>query len=176
MAELIQGKNLVLFFRERAKHAEEDGAKLRFQTEHSISKTKETEATATKDGIINSIADGEVTAEVSSLAYNDDKETIETWRKLEDCFDRSALMEMWEVDITDATVDNPNVNATYYQGYFTDFELTAPSDANVELSYSFAINGKGVKGEDILSEEQLNAVQGAIYDYEKIQKSDELEV
>ena len=51
MAELIMGKNLILFFREYAKRTTEDGSKLRFQTEHSMSFSKETEATSTKDGI-----------------------------------------------------------------------------------------------------------------------------
>ena len=173
MAQLLQGKNLLLFFRERALKAQEDGAKLRFQTEHSISKSKETESTSTKDGMINSINDGEVSIEVSSLAYIDDKETIVTWRKLEDCFDRNALMEIWEVDITEATPENPKIKATYYQGYFTDFEISAPADGNVELSYSIAVNGKGVKGEDTLTTEQLEAVKNAIYDYETIKKVSE---
>ena len=49
MAELIMGKNLILFFREYAKRTTEDGSKLRFQTEHSMSFEKETEATSTKE-------------------------------------------------------------------------------------------------------------------------------
>ena len=56
MAELIMGENLVLFFREYAKRNSEDGAKLRFQTEHSLSFEKESEGTKTKDGVMNSIS------------------------------------------------------------------------------------------------------------------------
>lgn len=167
MAELLMGKNLVLFFREEAKKATEDGAKLRFQTEHSISKEKETESIPTKDGVINTIGDGENTAEVTSLAYIDDKETITTWRTLEDMFDRNALVEMWEVDITNPEAET--FDAVYYQGYFTSFELSAPADGQVELNYSFAINGKGVKGKDTLTEAQLASVKAAMYEYTKIQ-------
>lgn len=168
MAELISGKNLVLFFRERALHATQDAAKLRFQTEHSRSKEKENESTVTKDGTINTVNDGEHTLEVSSLAYKDDTETVTTWKTLEDCFDRNALMEVWEVDITDATVENPTVRPLYMQGYFTSFELSAPADGKVELSYSFAVNGKAVEGDDVLSASQIQAVTNAIYDYETI--------
>ena len=166
--QVLSGRDVILFFRERALHATEDAAKLRFQTEHSIAKEKETESTQTKDGIVNSISDGENTADITSLAYKDDTQTLTTWETLEDCFDRNALMEMWQVDITGVTAEAPEVKATYFQGYFTSFEQSNPADGNVELSYSFAINGKGVKGTDTLTEAQLAAVQSLMYEYETI--------
>lgn len=169
MAQLISGRNLILFFREYAERATEDGAKLRFQTEHSISFEKESEATLTKDGVINTIADGENTADITSLAYVDDEGTIETWKTLRNMFRRNALVELWEVDITNATADNLEVDPTYYQGYFTSFEISAPADGQVELSYSFAINGNGVEGTDTLTSEQLEAVQSTLYEYKTIQ-------
>ena len=169
MAQLISGRNLILFFREYAERANEDGAKLRFQTEHSISFEKESEATLTKDGVINTIADGENTADITSLAYVDDEGTIETWKTLRSMFRRNALVELWEVDITNATADNLVVDPTYYQGYFTSFEISAPADGQVELSYSFAINGNGVEGTDTLTAEQLEAVQSTLYEYKTIQ-------
>ena len=169
MAQLISGRNLILFFREYAERANEDGAKLRFQTEHSISFEKESEATLTKDGVINTIADGENTADITPLAYVDDEGTIETWKTLRNMFRRNALVELWEVDITNATADNLEVDPTYYQGYFTSFEISAPADGQVELSYSFAINGNGVEGTDTLTAEQLEAVQSTLYEYKTIQ-------
>lgn len=169
--EVVNGRNVILFFRERAKHATEDASKLRFQTEHSISMEKETESTITKDGAINAITDGENTADITSLAYADDTNTMTTWQKLQDMFERNALVEMWQVDITKATSDNLQVNPTYFQGYFSSFELSAPADGQVELNYSFAINGNGVKGTDTLTAGQLREVETAIYDYEKMEKS-----
>ena len=169
MAQLISGRNLILFFREYAERANEDGAKLRFQTEHSISFEKESEATLTKDGVINTIADGENTVDTTSLAYVDDEGTIETWKTLRNMFRRNALVELWEVDITNATADNLEVDPTYYQGYLTSFEISAPADGQVELSYSFAINGNGVEGTDTLTAEQLEAVQSTLYEYKTIQ-------
>lgn len=173
MAELIMGKNLILFFREYALRATQDGAKLRFQTEHSMSFEKETEATPTKDGIINTISDGENTVDITSLAYIDDEETIEVWKQLRDMFKRNALVEIWEVDITNATAETLAVEPLYIQGYFTSFEISAPADGQVELSYSFAINGNGVTGEDTLTAEQLTAVQSSLYEYKTIQATGE---
>lgn len=169
--QVLNGKNVILFFREASKKATEDAAKLRFQTEHSISKSKETNAVTTKDGIINSISDGENTADISSIAYVDDAETITTWETLEDLYDRGVLVEMWQVDITNATAENLNVKPTYFQGYFTSFEISAPSDGQVELSYSYAINGNGVKGEDVLTAAQLNSVINSVYEYETLKAS-----
>lgn len=168
MAELISGRNLILFFREYANRATEDGSKLRFQTEHTMSFEKESEATLTKDGVINTIADGENTADITSLAYVDDEGTIETWKTLRDMFRRNALVELWEIDITGAESESLDVEPTYYQGYFTSFEISAPADGQVELSYSFAINGNGVEGTDTLTAEQLLAVQSSLYEYQSI--------
>lgn len=173
--EVLSGRDVILFFRERALHATEDAAKLRFQTEHSISESKETESTLTKDGIINSISDGENTADITSLAYRDDQATLTTWKKLKDMFKRNALVEMWQVDITGVTAEAPEVEATYFQGYFTSFEQSNPADGNVELSYSYAINGNGVEGTDVLTEAQIAAVQSLIYEYETMAATGDVE-
>ena len=173
MVEVLNGKNVILFFREFAKRENESAAKLRFQTEHSISKSKENESTTTKDGVINSISDGENTADITSLAYSDDTQTLTTWQRLEEMFDKNALVEMWQVDISGVTSDNLQVKPTYFQGYFTDFELSAPADGQVELSYTCAINGNGVSGDDVLTSEQLNSVQATVYEYQKMAKTSE---
>lgn len=168
--QVLSGRNVLLFFREESKKQTQDASKLRFQTEHSISKEKEIESTITKDGNINTISDGENTADITSLAYTDDKQTMTTWETLQDCFDRNVLMEMWQVDITNVTSQSPTVKPTYFQGYFSSFELSAPADGQVELSYSFAINGNGVKGTDTLTAGQIGAVETAIYEYQKMKK------
>lgn len=173
MAELIIGENLILFFREYAKRATEDASKLRFQTEHSMSFDKQTEGTKTKDGVINSISDGENSADITSLAYVEDTDTIEVWRQLRDMFNRNALVELWEVDFTGVTPENLDVKPMYYQGYFTSFNISAPADGKVELSYSFAINGNGVEGVDTLTPEQLSAVKSALYEYKTLAKESE---
>jgi TP901-1 family phage major tail protein len=173
MSELISGKNVILFFRERAKHDKEDGSRLKFQTEHSLSKEKESDTTITKDGPMTTIADGESSFDISSLAYKDDNGTLTVWENLEDCFDRGALMELWEVDISGVSDSQLKVKPVYYQGYFTSFEKNAPAEGKVELSFSFTINGKGVKGEETLTSEQLAVIKKTMYEYQTIKKTSE---
>ena len=69
MARITMGDRLLLFFREYNLRETENGSKLRFQTEHSISKEKESDAIWTKDGTQNTIRDGENTISISSLKY-----------------------------------------------------------------------------------------------------------
>ena len=164
----LSGMDLVLFFRKYADKAISDGSKLKFQTEHSISKSKENEATSTKDGLVNGVRAGEGTADITSIAYVEDDATQEVWKELEQWFDDEEFVEVWEVDTTSATGGTSEYEATYYQGYFTDFEKSAPADGDVELSITFAINGNGVKGTDILSEGQLASLNNALYEYESI--------
>lgn len=167
MATVISGKDMLLFFRKRADHATADASKLRFQTEHSISMEKESESTQTKDGNIVTVSDGENSADISSLAYREDGETIEVWKELKRNFQNNDLMEMWQVDINSG-LDGADLDADYYQGYFTAFELSSAADGNVELSYTFAINGNGAEGTDSLTPEQLAEVRNAQYDYETL--------
>lgn len=167
MTTVIQGKDFLSFFRLLKEQATENAAKLRFETESTISKEKETEATPTKDGIINTVNNGENTAEFTSLAYVDDTETVEIWKLLEEAFDDNEIVEFWSVLLTGNI--GGEVDAVYHQGYFTSFEISAPADGQVELSYSYAINGKPQKGEDTLTAEQLQAANNAQYEYETMQ-------
>lgn len=167
MASVISGKDMLLFFRKRADHATADASKLRFQTEHSISMEKESESTKTKDGNIVRVSDGENSADISSLAYREDGETIEVWKELKRYYQAEELMEMWQVDIGSG-LDGADLDADYFQGYFTAFEMSAASDGNVELSYTFAINGNGAEGTDSLTAEQLAEVRNAQYDYQTL--------
>ena len=158
---------MLLFFRKRADHATADASKLRFQTEHSISMEKESESTQTKDGIYVTVSDGENSADISSLAYREDDETIEVWKELKGYFQDNEEMEMWQVDINSG-LNGTDLDADYYRGFFTAFELSAAADGNVELSYTFAINGNGAEGTDSLTPEQLAEVRNAQYDYETL--------
>lgn len=171
MAEVLKGKNIVLFFRPLSKRETMDAARLRFQIDHTLSKSKNVESTTTKDGKINTVSDGDSTFDISSLAYREDTKTINIWKELEKYFDSEELMEVWQVDCTGVTPENLDVKPTYFQGLFTDFELSAPADGNAELSFSFAINGRGVEGSDKLTQTQLAAIQNGLYEYEKMSKT-----
>ena len=167
MATALQGKSLMLFFRDYSKRTTEDAAKLRFQTEHSIKLEKESTSTATKDGNINSVSDGAASADIKSVAYKEDGGTVEVWKTLRKNFKENKLMELWQVDLSSKN-ESGEYDVEYYQGYFTAFELSAPSDDKVELSTTFAINGNGIEGTDTLTETQSKAVASAIYEYKKL--------
>ncbi|HFK5912242.1 phage major tail protein, TP901-1 family [Streptococcus pyogenes] len=171
MAELIQGKSFLLFFRRFADAKNKSAAKLRFQTEHSIKMEKETEATKTKDGVVNSLSDGENTIDIKSLAYKEDNGTTSTWKELREWFKKGDLVEIWQVDLSSEKSEGYEVE--YFQGYFKSFEISAPADGKVELSVNYAINGNGVEGKDTLSEDQKQAVANIQYKYTKMEATKE---
>ena len=76
MAELVLGKDYVVFFRRLKDQAKQDAGKVRFQVELTINPEKEIESTKTKDGVVNSISDGETSGELKSLAYRDASDTV----------------------------------------------------------------------------------------------------
>ncbi len=172
MSEILQGDAFVSYFRRRKDRETESAARFRFETESTISKEKESEATKTKEGVYTTISDGENTAEFVSLAYKDDSGTIEMWRQMEEWFDNNELVEFWNVPIGMIEEGDSTVNPTYHRGYFTSFELSMPADGPAELSYSYAINGKGVRGEDTLTEDQRNDLASS-YKYESMQATAE---
>lgn len=172
MPQAINGKDLLAFFRRFADRATVDARRNRFQTEHTVSAEKETNSTTTKDGPLNSIADGESTAEFTSIAYREDgADVIALWKQMRKWFRDNELVEFWQVDFgSRRTEDGKEVfDVDYYQGKFTSFELSAPADDLVELSFEFAIDGKGVEDHtDTLTAEQLQAIQSGMYDYETL--------
>ncbi|MCB2836005.1 phage major tail protein, TP901-1 family [Streptococcus dysgalactiae subsp. dysgalactiae] len=168
MTELIQGKSFLLFFRKLADAKSKAADKLKFQTEHAIKMEKETEATKTKDGIINSLSDGENTIDIKSFAYTSDEKTTAIWKELRKYFKAGDVVEIWQVDLTSKGSSDQKYEAEYFQGYFTSFEISAPADGQVELSITYAINGNGAEGKDKLTEEQEQAVSDVLYKYKSM--------
>lgn len=168
MTELIQGKSFLLFFRKLADAKSKAADKLKFQTEHTIKTEKETEATKTKDGIINSLSDGENTIDIKSFAYTSDEKTTAIWKELRRYFKDGDVVEIWQVDLTSKSSKDQKYEAEYFQGYFTSFEISAPADGQVELSMTYAINGNGVEGKDTLTPEQEQAVSDLLYKYKSM--------
>ena len=164
MAEMLQGKSHMLFMRAYKDRETEDGAKLRFQTEHSVSEDKETETIGTKDGNQITINDGESTIDITSYAYNEDDGTEAFWKQVHRWFKDNEKVEIWDVDVSNPTEEG-SVNVMYYRGYFTSFEQSKPYDGNIELSLSYSIEGNGVEGTDVLTAEQLAVAEGAQYEY-----------
>lgn len=169
---LIQGKDLIVFFRRVIDQTKQDAGKVRFQTEHTINSEKEVESTSTKDGVVNSISDGETSADFTSLAYRENIDTVNMWKEMRKWYLAKDKVEVWQVDLGSARVEGGKTvyDVDYYQGYFKNFEISAPSDDKVELSYEMAIDGNGVQAVDSLTETQKAAVEAAQYAYHTLAK------
>ena len=173
--EVMDGKDLLTFFRLLKDKKTADASRIRFMTEQTLSMEKETDSQATVDGIVSSVADGENTIEFSSLAYRDtDAETIEMWKELRNWYLNNETVEVWNVDIKSGKKNGSEKTeylVDYFQGKFTSFELKAAADGKVELSYSYTIDGKGhFDKKDTLTPEQEQAVAAANYAYQTLAK------
>ena len=173
--EVMDGKDLLTFFRLLKDKKTADASRIRFMTEQTLSMEKETDSQTTVDGIVSSVADGENTIEFSSLAYRDtDAETIEMWKELRNWYLNNETVEVWNVDIKSGKKNGSEKTeylVDYFQGKFTSFELKASADGKVELSYSYTIDGKGhFDKKDTLTPEQEQAVAAANYAYQKLAK------
>lgn len=166
------GKDLILFFRRRKDHQTEDGAKLRFATEHSINEEKTSNSTMTKDGNKNSISDGENTADISSLLERLEREqtgdaTVEVWKQLRRWYRANEEVEIWEVD-AGSGVDG-EYDVQYMRGHFTSFAIAAPADGDATLEASYAINGHIIEESDTLTPAQIETLEATQYEYASIQ-------
>ena len=174
--EVMDGKDLLTFFRLLKDKKTADASRIRFMTEQTLSMEKETDSQTTVDGIVSSVADGENTIEFSSLAYRDtDAETIEMWKELRNWYLNNETVEVWNVDIKSGKKkQDPQKTeylVDYFQGKFTSFEMKSAADGKVELSYSYTIDGKGLfDKKDTLTPEQEAAVAAANYAYNTLAK------
>ena len=156
MAELTakQGKDIILLYRLLSKASKEAAWKLAFQTEHSNEKTREYNTTATKDGIIGSLAAIEYSLSATSIAANGDPHLDE----MDKAFDDGEIIEVWEIDKAEKGSDG-KYKAKYLRAYLTSFSYEPNSEDALELSLEFGVFGKPQKGQATLTEEQANVVQ-----------------
>lgn len=131
MAELTakQGKDIILLYRVLSKASKEAAWKLAFQTEHSNEKTREYNTTATKDGIIGSLAAIEYSLSATSIAANGDPHLDE----MDKAFDDGEIIEVWEIDKAEKGSDG-KYKAKYLRAYLTSFSYEPNSEDALELS------------------------------------------
>lgn len=161
MAKAIKGINTVLFFQALGDQ-ESDGNKLRlaFQTDHSISRERETIEEQTKDGMVKDTGNEDVSIDITSFVVRGDK----THELLKDSYVEDKTLQCWEVDITEQTEDG-KYPATYMQGKLTNYNTSAGTDGYAELSTTFAVNLSPRDGHVTLTPEQFTAVQYAFHDF-----------
>ncbi|HEP1510545.1 TPA: phage major tail protein, TP901-1 family [Streptococcus pyogenes] len=179
--EAKQGIHSILLFRLLKEAGTEKAAKLAFQTEHEVGKSRDVDGQKTKDGIIQSVGALEYDFQATSILAKGDVLAA----KLEKAMEDGELVEIWDIDSEapmkdaltekeelkkiwgiDASKSNGNDKylATYYQGYISSFSAKKNAEENIEIEMEFAINGVGQKGLATLTKEQKEAVQYAFKD------------
>ena len=179
-AEIINGKDYLSFFRRYADRTKNDAAAIRFMTEVTVKLEKETDSTSTVDGNVSSVSDGDNTLDVKSIAYRTgDAGVIEMWKQMREWFLNEEVVEVWNVDIKSGKKNDSSQKTEYlvdyFQGKFTEFEMKSAADGKVELSYSYAIDGRGVwNHKDALTDNQELAVKAAQYAYHTLAKENQI--
>ena len=158
MSKPVRGANRIVLLRPYALRTEEKAGRLAFQTNHEISRTRDSESTITKDGNIQSVSEVVVEMSLTTLMAHGD----EVRKALEDAFLDGGLVEFWDINKTEASAiaadGQTQFPATYYQGYITEWSESAGAEDSVEISISAAINGAGVQGDATLTAEQSEAL------------------
>lgn len=163
-AEAVHGKKLVYLFRVKDDEATENGTVLAFTTENSVSISKDSDTTATKDGAIRTPGEAEI--EITATAILAKGDTM--YGKLKAAMLDDKLIEIWEANLEEPATGGSNKFAgTYYQGYLTEFEKTSSAEDFVECSCTFAINGTGADGEVTVTTEQQAVADYAFADTQK---------
>lgn len=150
-AEAVAGKKIVYLYRIMSKASTTDGTAIAFTTENSRTKSKDSDATITKDGSIRTPGASETEITATSILTKGDKLIDE----LEDAMDKDELIEIWEANLEDKAQDGENkFKGMYFQGYLTEMEKSSNAEDMVEVSLTFGINGSGARGDVTVSLEQ----------------------
>lgn len=149
-AEAVQGKKIIYLFRILKDAATKNAVAMAFATENERTKSKDSDKTATKDGSITTPGAGETEITATAiLAKGDDLAD-----RLEDAMDDDELIEVWEANLDEPGATDGTFKGRYFQGYLTEFSLASSAEEHAEYSTTFAINGKGAKGDVTVSAEQ----------------------
>jgi TP901-1 family phage major tail protein len=163
-AEAVQGKKIVYLYRIHDEAAAENAVMLAFTTENTRTKSKDADATITKDGSIRTPGAAEVEIEATSILAKGDT-MID---KLEDAMDSDKMVEIWEANLEEPAADGDNkFKGMYFQGYLTEFEKTSSAEDFVECTLTFGINGSGVRGDVTVSVEQQEMAAYVFADTQK---------
>ena len=153
----IQGVKKVLFFQAMDDTTTDgSGLRLAFQTEHTLTRERETIEELTKDGNIKDT--GEINASLSFTSYVAKNDP--TFDLLQEAFNNNETLQVWEADLTDKDEDDM-YDSIYAQGKLTSFEVSNSADGFSELSTELAINLIPQRGPVTVSEAQFDAVQYA---------------
>lgn len=141
--EAVAGAKIIYLYRLLEEQRTEDGKRMAFVTEDSISYSKDADATATKDGSIRTPSPAEVEKNITAIMGLDDPMVA----KLKSAMLNDKLIELWEANLASPVTGKTNqYHGTYFQGYVTSYELTANAEDMAEISMTIGVNGSGVDG------------------------------
>ena len=147
----VKGSHIIYLFRILKDAATKPAVAMAFTTENERSKSKDSDSVVTKDGNIN--IPGEVEGEISAtalLAKGDDLA-----ERLEDAMDDNEIIEVWEANLDEPVGESGDkFKGRYFQSYLNEFTLASSAEDHAEYETTFAINGKGAKGDVTVSKEQ----------------------
>lgn len=146
----VKGSKIIYLFRVLKNAASKEAVAMAFTTENERSKSKESDSVATKDGAI--VIPGEVETEISATALIAQGDTLA--EELEDAMDNNDVIEIWEVNLEAPGTTQGKFKGRYFQGYLTEFTLTSSAEDHAEYECTFAVNGKGAKGDVTVTEKQ----------------------
>lgn len=162
-ATAVQGKKIIYLFRILKNAATADAVAMALTTENERTKSKDSDTTVTKDGSIRT--PGEVETEITATALLSTKSTLAD--DLEDAMDADELIEIWEANLDEKGTKENTFKGRYYQGYLTEFSLSSSAEDHAEYSTTFAINGKGAKGDVTVTAKQQAVANYAFADTSK---------
>lgn len=118
------------------------GQKFAFETTHEYHKTRDSNDTATKDGVIYSYGDvaTELTVEMisSDIALKD---------MMESAIDNNSIIEFWRIFTNRPGKTSGSYVMEYMRGRLNDFDENADAADFVTLSLDVNVDGKPQKGE-----------------------------
>lgn len=122
------------------------GQKFAFETTHEYHKTRDSNDTATKDGVIYSYGDvaTELTVEMisSDFALKD---------MMESAIDNNSIVEFWRIFTNRPGKTSGSYVMEYMRGRINDFDENADADDFVTLSLDVNVDGKPQKGEGVFT-------------------------
>lgn len=156
-AEPVQGSKIMYLIRILEDAAKESAMILAFQTEGSTSISKDADNVVTKSGSVRVPGGAEIEISMNALFAKGD----ESIKKVKAALLKDKVVEVWEVNtaIEGSDTNSGKYEANYYQGYITEFELTANAEDFTEYSLTVGVFGDPKDGFATLTQEQLEAAQ-----------------
>lgn len=163
-AEAVQGKRIVYLFRPISKAGTAAAAVMALVSENERSKSKDSDTVVTKDGTIRVPGAPEIEISATALVAKGDPMIDE----LEEAMDNDEIIEIWEANLDEPVEGGQNkFKGAYYQAYLTELTLSSSAEDHAEYETTFAVNGKGAKGEVTVTAEQQAVADYAFKDTTK---------